>query len=274
MAAPFFNRLEEYLSKISALLKGQSDAAAIFPNSADRGTTREQVYVNFLKQHLPLSCAVAQGGFIFDQTGKESKQIDAIVHSSSVPQYNMFNPDGTGKSFTCIDGCHAAISVKTSLDKEKLFDALDNIASIPDKSPADVKMSQLAGIPDFEDWPFKIIFAYDGIGFDTCTAHLREYYDSDFGKLIPENKRPNIIHVAGRYSYVRALQATPTMLQLNVSAGKFIGRESDKDIFPLVYTLTYIHRIVVMDARISHSFAELYSNAHQMMHDTTEGVVV
>jgi len=160
MTKPFFERLKRYYSKVGEVLRGEADAASIFPNTTDIGISRECIYAEVLRQHLPSSCNVFLGGFLFDQSGDESEQIDIIVINESSLQFNFYR-DGTGKSFACIDGCVAIVSVKSMLDSPGLVDALQNIGSIPDKQP--LETLPLIKIVSYEDWPYKVIYASDGI---------------------------------------------------------------------------------------------------------------
>jgi hypothetical protein len=72
------------------------------------------VYAEFLRQHLPTSCHVTLGGFLFDSEGRESKQIDIIVVDDMAPQFNFHNRDGQGKAFAGVDGCVAVAETMDS----------------------------------------------------------------------------------------------------------------------------------------------------------------
>ena len=67
--------------------------------------------------------------------GQESKQIDVIVTADVCPQFNFLNRDGQGPTFSCVDGTLAVASLKSNLDSTQLYNALDNLASIPPKLP-------------------------------------------------------------------------------------------------------------------------------------------
>jgi len=122
---------EDYFKRIGEVLKGKAEVASIFPNRPDIGSSREKVYYEFLKKHLPSQCNINYGGYLFNYDGLESKQIDLIVTTDSVPQFNFFNSDYNGKTFAPVEGTSAAISIKSNLDKEQLINALENIRSIP-----------------------------------------------------------------------------------------------------------------------------------------------
>ena len=73
-----------------------------------------------------------KGGFIFDSLGNESKQIDLIIINDATVQFDQFSGvEKGGKSFSIIEGCYGAFSIKTNLTKDELFNSLDNFDSIP-----------------------------------------------------------------------------------------------------------------------------------------------
>ena len=119
MARPVFERLRDYFQGIADAFAADRSASAIFPLGTDSGTAREDLLLAFLKSHLPTRCSVVKGGFIFDAAGNESKQIDLLVTNDLTLQFRQFHgaADQIGKSFNCVEGCYAAISVKSTLDK-------------------------------------------------------------------------------------------------------------------------------------------------------------
>lgn len=136
MAKSFFVRLRSYYLKVAEVLRGEADAAAVFANTTDIGMSRELAYVEFLKQHAPSKCNVFLGGFLFDDEGEESKQLDIIITTDTAPRFNLNNKEGAGKSFSPVEGTLGVISVKSTLNRNELFDALGGIASHPaDKKP-------------------------------------------------------------------------------------------------------------------------------------------
>ncbi|MCH7719501.1 MAG: hypothetical protein IH988_00735 [Planctomycetes bacterium] len=198
MATPFIPRLASYFLLAGRVLRNEAAAASIFPNPSDIGQSRERLYAEFLRLHLPSFCGVVYGGFLFSLEGEESKQIDIIINSGVSPQFNLLNPDGEGKSFACVDGTLGVVSVKSMLDATGLQDALWNLASIPHQRPLTERtLSPLVRFPGYENWPFKIIFATDGIAGKTLLAQLNAFFEAN--PSIPETRRPNLIHVLGKY---------------------------------------------------------------------------
>ncbi|MGH9982506.1 MAG: DUF6602 domain-containing protein [Nitrososphaeraceae archaeon] len=95
----------------------------ILENRPDIGDLREDVLLDFLKRHLPIRCVPIKGGFIFDHKGNRSSQIDIIITNDSTLQFISTLSSTFAKSFSCIEGCHAAISVKSKLNKSTLLEA-------------------------------------------------------------------------------------------------------------------------------------------------------
>lgn len=262
MTKPFFNRLMDYYSEIGKVLRGEANAASIFPNSTDIGLSREKVYAEVLKTHLPSSCNVTFGGFLFDQKGNESKQIDILITNESSLRFNFYNKDGTGKSFACIDGCVGVVTVKSMLDSNQLFDALDNIASIPDLRP--LSGDQIIGeviYPHFDDLPYKIVYASDGIGLQNLTLSLNSFYIDK--PAIPFHKRPNLIHVAGRYGIVRSRIHSTAPDGSIAKPGDFVGREDNTDAFGLLTAFSSIQEAALVSKYILYSYREMVINGFQ-----------
>src|SRR5258708_4248525 len=131
MPGPFFHRLRRYYLDVAAVLRGEAGAASIFPNPTDVGMSRERIYAEFLRQHAPSKCNVFFGGFLFGNDGSESPQLDVIITTDTTPRFDFHNRDGMGKSFSPVEGTLGVASIKSTLDKNELEDALRGIAAIP-----------------------------------------------------------------------------------------------------------------------------------------------
>ena len=184
--------------------------------------SREKVYVEFLRTHAPARCNVFLGGFIFDMAGNESRQLDVIVTNDTTPRFDLHNKDGHGKSFSPIEGTLGVVSAKSTLDQRELEDALLGIASIPLTSSLHNRLVAGIDVPDYNDWPLKIVYASNGISATKLLMHLFGFYH--LRPEIPFHRRPNIIHVAGKYVLLRTVKnmsdlaseryGTPSKLQI------------------------------------------------------------
>jgi len=255
LAKHFFERLEKYYSNVGQVLKGEADAASIFPNTTDIGMSREQVYAEVLRAHLPSSCNVYYGGFIFDMDGNESKQMDLIIINDKAIQFNFHNPDGNGKSFSCVDGCIGAASIKSNLDSAQLIDSLDNIASIPDKSDLDGKHNPLIKINNYDNWPFKIVYASDGVLPETAVATLAKFYEDN--AQIPLHKRPDLIHVAGKYLLIKIGEGATTRDGTKLEAGTYHCQTFKADEYGIPYAVTHIQEIATASNQVVYKYGEI-----------------
>ena len=118
MPEPFFTRLKNYYQDVAKVLRGEADASNIFPNSSDKGFMRENIYAEFLRQHAPSKCNVFLGGYLFDEDGNESRQMDIIITTDTTPRYDLHNKGGSGTSFSPVEGSLGVASIKSMLDKK------------------------------------------------------------------------------------------------------------------------------------------------------------
>ncbi|PKB80487.1 MAG: hypothetical protein BZY86_06410 [SAR202 cluster bacterium MP-NPac-SRR3961935-G1] len=179
------------------------------------------------------------GGFVFDMEGAESKQLDIVVTTNSCPRY-MLTTGEHAKSFAPIDGTIAVVNAKSTLTTEQLEDALDNLASIPTQTPLTTdRLAVGANISDYEDWPYKVIYATDGIAMPTLLKSIDAYYRNH--PEIPSTRRPNLIHVAGKYSVLRILhENAETTCGKKIPKGTFFGQPDETDVYAIQHTLSVI----------------------------------
>ncbi len=254
MPKPFFQRLKDYYLKVGAVLRGEAESASIFPNTTDIGMSRERVYAEFLRQHAPSKCNVFFGGFVFDEFGNESSQLDVIVTTDTTPQFNLHNPQDNGKSFSPIEGTLGIASIKSMLNKAELENALQGIATIPYTSPLQGRVNPLLKIHNYEDWPYKIIYASDGIAIDTLLEHLTDFYTRN--PSIPVHRRPDIIHVAGKYVILRstAIQQTLNEQEEKMPIGQFGVLQRDPDLHGILCVTTSLQKYATISSHITYSY--------------------
>jgi hypothetical protein len=215
MAKPLFTRIRSHYDAVAATLRTAADAASVFANNGDVGQTREKAYLEFLKQSVPYKCNVFLGGFLFDENGAESKQMDVIVTTDTVPRY--FLPVGVDqKSFSPVEGTLAVVSVKSSLNKEQLFDALGGVASVPLTRPLEGRVNPALKIRDYDNWPVKVVYASsDGLEPIGLLNHVNQYYAQN--PSIPSCRRADFIHVAGSCLIAKVF---PDMKLVDKASGK------------------------------------------------------
>ncbi len=257
MVAPFYERLKKYYRDVGGVLRGEAAVASIFPNTTDIGMAREQVYAEFLRAHLPPNCNVLIGGFLFSLDGNESNQIDLIVTFASCPQFNFTGAlPAQGKSFACIEGTLAVVSLKSNLTSAELEHALQNLASIPPQEPLGKRVNPLLlPLQDYEEWPFKIIYACDGVSIPTAISTIQQFYESN--SSIPWGRRPNLIHVAGKYNLIRTLKEEKTRGGAEIPPNTFHPVNDPTDVFALAYAVEKIQQNALVAQHILFTYEKI-----------------
>lgn len=263
MTADFYKRLRDYYQDVAEGLRADASRARILPNGSDRGSIRESAYAQFLKRHIPSMCNIDYGGFVFADDGEESKQIDIIITSDTCHRFSL--PDGgLQKSFAHIEGTLGVVSVKSTLNRDELEDALKGIASIP--STGDISRRAAPGLPitqaAYNDWPYKIIYASNGISGDTLLGHLNDFYSKN--PQIPIHRRPDVVHVLGQYALVRTkehmnLQAVGGT-SVRPPPGVFHINDSSADLQAIMWVLFEMQHRATLAGHILYSYGTLLNS--------------
>ena len=214
MSTDAFAKMAEYFQSLVQELTSEARQAGLLQNPTAVGTGREEIFRRLLERHLPDNCEVFRGGYVFNVEGETSKQIDVIVTSGPTPRFEILP---NLQAIAPLEGTICVGEVKTKLDKARLYEALENFASLPLITDPDKALSpniQNVGEEFWWDWPYKVIFAYDAIDKETLYRHISEFYNER--REIPQHRRPSLIHVLGKYIVVRWL---PQMRTRNVVGG-------------------------------------------------------
>lgn len=214
MTTNVFYELAKYYQAATEQLNSEAKQAKILSNTTAIGTDKEEIYRRFLERHLPKNCDVFRGGYVFDINGNASKQIDVIVTAGPTPRFEM----GSGKqAIAPIEGTVAVIEVKSKLNKKELTKTLDLFSSLPRIEENSQQLNPQIKLPKYWKWdfPYKVLFAYDGIKKDKLCAYILEYYKEN--PDIPQECRPSVIQVLGQYAIFRML---PDMIILEPDGKK------------------------------------------------------
>lgn len=265
MAGAFFQRLRAYYLDVGAVLRGEAKVASIFPNTTDIGMSRERVYAEFLRQHAPSKCNVFFGGFLFGDDGRESSQMDVLVTTDTTPRFNFHNKDGQGKSFSPVEGTLGVASIKSTLNKNELEDALNGLASIPPTADLTGRVSFALSITNYEDWPYKIVYASDGIAAQTLLSHLNSFYASN--SEIPLGRRPNCIHVAGKYVIFRAVEGMSVwdadkQIHETLTVGEFRVFTREPDLQGMLWVLDGLQQRAAASTHIFYSYGQMMNRVN------------
>ncbi|EMY6776870.1 TPA: DUF6602 domain-containing protein [Vibrio alginolyticus] len=123
--------VNNWAKAIEALLKSSfSVSSSIANHSAILGDARESFIRSILKSFLPSNLVIGSGQII-DSEQSLSKQIDIIIYRDDFP---ILRTLGTNDVYL-VEGVLATIEVKSRLNKETLYEALDNCKSVRDLRP-------------------------------------------------------------------------------------------------------------------------------------------
>jgi hypothetical protein len=149
-------------------LREEFQAAAVVPHRGLRGDEVARLIRDFLNERLPKRFT-AGSGFIIDRDDAVSKQTDVVIYDAlNCPVYRASEEAAIIPN----ENVAAVVEVKSSLDKEKLLEAAENIAAakllrktiVPDTAPVLIQSSTLG-----------LLFAFDTtLTLETIEKHYRE----------------------------------------------------------------------------------------------------
>ncbi|MEP0823873.1 MAG: hypothetical protein HRF40_00150, partial [Nitrososphaera sp.] len=122
--------------------------------------------------------------------------VEAIFSNNYSLQFREYSEHKLEKEFASIEACYAVISVKTYLSKEELYDALDNLNSIPKNNKVIINPTVFEPAQILPEIPQKMIFAFRGPNLETTQKYLAQYHQE---KQIPPQYQPNMILVNKKY---------------------------------------------------------------------------
>ena len=188
--------LKDYFNSVADVLAAKAVLAGDSAENADIGANRELICRELLAHHIPRRYGVYHGGDVFGAGRTRSGQIDVLItHDMSMNFMENHRVRCPVESLT------AAISVKSRLTKAELFNALSNLATIPQCHEPAIRLGLLTKpVTEFVlSWPSTFVFAFDGVSLETCLLHINEFYTTH---SVPFNRIPRAIIVNRKYIIV------------------------------------------------------------------------
>lgn len=121
---PYGEKAYSWLNSLETVLQEQAVLAGLHDHSSTVGFAREFFVKQVLRTVLPPMVHIGSGRII-DAAGQQSRQMDVIIYDARFPV--LETAPGIGSYF--IEGVIATVEVKSTIDKKKLYDALDNCLS-------------------------------------------------------------------------------------------------------------------------------------------------
>ena len=161
-----------------------------------RGSSRENILREYIKQLLPQKFAVGNG-IITDVNGTQSKQQDFFV-------YDAFNsPIFLHMESSCIipvESVYATVEVKSTLTKETLKQSIENIRSVKQLEITVLKNSPF--IPAQFNFILGTVFSYTS---DSAIETVVQNVD-EICRDIPKEKQPSVICILDKGLIVNVLK--------------------------------------------------------------------
>ena len=262
------NLIEDHFKWVAEELHYLARQAGILTNPSGIGTEREEVYRRFLKRHVPKMCDVFLGGYVFDLQGKRSKQTDIIVTGGNTPRFRL---SGRSRFIAPLEGTIAVAEVKSRLDKNSLQEALENCMAIPPMpGPESALPSFLSYEKEaWEDRPFKVIFAFDGIERDSVAEHLGNFLKANRDR--PTYRLPNIIHVLGKYTFRKIhtsqIRGSSSDKVIPDITGAYHGFLKNADVLAMMEILDAIHQGAFASNFLLNDYSEWYFRIRNRLED-------
>jgi hypothetical protein len=159
-----------------------------------------------------------------------------------------------------VEGCLGVASIKSNLDQNQLYDALGGIASIPPTEPIGNRLNPLLKIDDYDNWPYKIIYSSNGISAETILTHLNSYYSTNLH--IPLGRRPDIIHVIGKYVIFKGKKGANRINTLNgdkeqVNLGEYYLFTISPDVQAFSWIFNELQSNALMSSHILYDYSHI-----------------
>lgn len=255
-------RIKNYFNNISKKLAIESEISGGGKHRGDIGTNREVIFKNFLNNHIPNRLRAQLGGEIIGLKGQSSGQLDIIISNDIGGRF-----EEKERTFFVAESVAGAISIKSFLDKNQLFDALDNLSSVPELSSEIISFDLTAKNQKdefFKYHPSMHILAYDGLTAKTLSEHIKEYYTEN--SYININRYPSNIIVNGKYNIHYVKKDTKSESGENISSGTFYTHEinQNREGYPFIHLLSGLNKYVQWLPHLKLDMKEYYNYSFEL----------
>lgn len=178
-------------------------------HAGEKGRNNESVLSQFLKRNLPTRFTVSTGKVI-GVGGVESGQIDLIIHDRlDTPAFI----EAHEWSLVPVETVYAVISVKTSIDKPQMDDALESIKTVRSLPRQAATFQVVNGVQHINEKdvlrPRAFVFAFKSNwrSFDSCNKSFKESIT-----VTNDDLRPNAMCILNQGFLIRRAYTEQTIL--------------------------------------------------------------
>ena len=136
---------------------------------------------------------------------------------------------------------------------------MNGIASIPPTLPIGNRCSPIFKFDDYDNWPYKIIYASNGLTAHTILEHITHFYT--INHQIPITRRPDIIHVVGKYVIFKIKKGIQIKnadgSNLNIDEGLYHIIDTHPDRQAMVWTLDELQKKATISNHIIFDYSAI-----------------
>ena len=145
-------------------------------HSGEKGRALEENFRTFLRKYLPKKLDIATG-FIIDSSGKQSKQLDVIIHDAFQTPLLYDNNNVQVIPIECV---YAVIEVKSDIEKIatvcNIFENMKSVKDLEKKSYVSVEGGKISALSYGKEWDIwqvhYFVFALDSMDLVSISNEL------------------------------------------------------------------------------------------------------
>jgi hypothetical protein len=260
----------KWFDQLEGVLHAEAELAGLLGHGTMIGSAREFFVTRVLKTVLPPWLHIGTGK-VLGHDGAQSNQIDVILYD---PQFPVFETQ-PGRGLYLLEGVIAAIEIKSLLDKERLFQALDNCLSVARIAPALMAKNVTISFPEMRPtkvrefqpfWPCTYIFGYRSAitSLDTFSDHIQDWWGKSGLKYREHQLLPEVI-VAG--NILGLSQGRWFRLGLEGELGAWANKDPARPLHPVMTLWQVQRRFGWLLVHLLTTAAQRASDAHKLAVD-------
>lgn len=200
------NKIKEYFNGLAEILSSESNVFGyMVKHKGLVGSNREELFYNFLLNHLGSAFDCYKNVQIINSKGQLSREIDIVVANKLTMTLNTQRT-----SVVPVESVIAVFSIKSMLDKSQLIDSFELFKSIPEFSENVLQINDPLKYVEFDKhFPVCFVIAFKSIDGNTLLTHCNEYITknpnykiSSFDSVCVINEFDiNYVHCIGKQRY-------------------------------------------------------------------------
>lgn len=235
------------------------------PHPGERGKSRENAVIEFLKKYLPANLGVGTG-FVIAANGEVSRQQDIVIFDAQKCP-TLYGSDDT--QVFPVEGVYAVIEVKSNLDSLELNDCIEKILSVKNlpkialfPEQGDIRTTISLFGNTYTHFPvIGYVFSFDSIELENLCNQLRNQITT---RNLNIDKRIDAICILNRGVIFSTRGRIILPLPENTSFISYSNTENSLLLFYLLLTtiITQAHTLPINLVRYAITFSPSFTPVH------------